>query len=244
MGAVERFRAAVAEALGDRSPITVAKSSGIERHAIRRVIEGRNCSLARAAEIAAALDIDFRLGPDPKDPIVGIPPWAQLLREDLELLINELRSSKVLPFIPAGEIATDDDEFEPVRRYDQATLRLAAGSHSFSDIESAAGEVRFRRDWLRAQHLQAANLVLLDASGDSMAPAIRDGDSILVDESRIKPVDGRVFAVRTVDGPLVKRLRRRSGRWWADSDNREHESRSISSEDRLLGMVVWWAHTE
>lgn len=77
-----------------------------------------------------------------------------------------------------------------------------------------------------------------------MAPAIRDGDSILVDESRTKAVDGRVFAVRTVDGPLVKRLRKRSGGWWIVSDNQEHTSRPISPEDRLLGLVVWWAHTE
>ena len=244
MKAVERFSAAVRSAVGKRSVSGAATDAGLPRDAIRYVLDGRDPRLSRAAEIAEALNIDFRLGPDPKDPIVGIPPWAQLLREDLELLINELRSSKVLPFIPTGEIATADDEFEPVRRYDQATLRLAAGSHSFSDIEPSVGEVRFRRDWLRAQHLQAANLVLLDATGDSMAPAIRDGDAILVDESRTKPVDGRVFAVRTVDGPLVKRLRRRSGRWWADSDNREHESRSISREDRLLGLVVWWAHTE
>ena len=220
-------QADLAAALGDRYDHSVI--SKVERNLSALLSDG----LTKAAQV---LDIstDYLLG------LTDDPTPAADRDSGTEAPSRE----KVLPFIPAGKSASLDDEFESVRRYDRSSLRLAAGSHSFSDIESAAGEVRFRRDWLRAHHLKAASLVLLDATGDSMAPAIRDGDSVLVDESRTKPVDGRVFAVRTVDGPLVKRLRRRSGRWWADSDNREHESRSISREDRLLGMVVWWAHTE
>ena len=213
------------------------------------MLDGRDPRLSRAAAIAEALDIDFRLGLDPEDSIVGIPPWAQLLRDDLAPLLAELRSKSgssgnVLHFVPAAGEAGAESEFEPVRRYDRSTLRLAAGAHSFSDSEAAAGEVRFRRDWLRAQDLRAANLVLLDAAGDSMAPTISDGDAVLVDESRTEPVHGRIFAMRTVDGPLVKRLRKRRGHWWADSDNKEYKPRSVSREDRLLGLVVWWAHTE
>ena len=46
-----------------------------------------------------------------------------------------------------------------------------------------------------------------------------DGDSPLVDHSRCDPAEGAFFAVRTVDGPEVKRLRCVDGRRWAISDN-------------------------
>ncbi len=38
----------------------------------------------------------------------------------------------------------------------------------------------------------------------------------------------------TPDGLLVKRLRKRKGRWWADSDNDVYEPRPISRSDRAL----------
>ena len=45
------------------------------------------------------------------------------------------------------------------------------------------------------------------------------------------------------DELLVKRLRKRKGRWWANSDNSDYEPRPMEEEDEVLGLVVWWAHT-
>ncbi|MDE0109950.1 MAG: XRE family transcriptional regulator [Bryobacterales bacterium] len=195
----------------------------------------------RAAQVLG-VSLDYLVGLT-DDPVPATDRASSVEAPPEQSPIKSRSSGRILHFTSSGD-AGAEDEFESVRRYDRRDLRLAAGSHSFSDIEPAAGEVRFRLDWLRAQNLRASNLALLDAAGDSMAPTIRDGDSVLVDESRIEPVHGRVFAMRTVDGPLVKRLRKRRDRWWADSDNQEHESRPILREDRLLGLVVWWAHTE
>ena len=41
---------------------------------------------------------------------------------------------------------------------------------------------------------------------------------------------------------LIKRLRKRQGRWWADSDKEKYEPQPIGADDRTLGFVVWWAH--
>ena len=45
-------------------------------------------------------------------------------------------------------------------------------------------------------------------------------------------------------GPLVKRVRKRDHRWWADSDNEEYEPQPLDDRARILGRVVWWAHTD
>ena len=72
-----------------------------------------------------------------------------------------------------------------------------------------------------------------------------DGDSALVDHSRCDPVEGEIFALRTLEGPLVKRLRFHDERWWASSDNdsSENGSRPLDGDDGIIGRVVWWAHT-
>jgi len=242
---IESFREHIRERIKVEGLRPFAARIGVPVGHVRSLSTDRPAKSTTIESVVDALGLVIAIEkPRPAEPFANAPPWAQSLRDDLALLLGQFKSNKVLQFVPAGEDVGAEDEFESVRRYDRSTLRLAAGSHSFPDIELVASEVRFRRDWLRAHHLQAANLVLLDATGDSMAPAIRDGDSVLVDESRVKPVDGRVFAMRTIDGPLVKRLRKRRGRWWAVSDNQEHKSRPVFEEDRLLGLVVWWAHSE
>ena len=55
---------------------------------------------------------------------------------------------------------------------------------------------------------------------------------------------GRSSALRTLEGPLVKRLRFHDERWWASSDNdsSENGSHSLDGDDKIIGRVVWWAH--
>ena len=148
------------------------------------------------------------------------------------------RDPKALPF------PGPDDEYESVRRYNAEDLRLAAGVRAFIDREPTPSEIRFRKDWLQTHALAAKNLMLINVIGDSMFPTIEDGDSVLIDESRRVPRSGRVYGLRTLDGPLVKRLLKRQGRWWAGSDNGEYKPRLMRKNDQTLGQVVWWAHTE
>ena len=134
--------------------------------------------------------------------------------------------------------------YEYVRRYAD-DVRLAAGSGTTVENENVVGHVAFRRDWMRGHRLRAERCSLVDVTGDSMEPELFDGDSALVDHSRCDPVEGEIFALRTLEGPLVKRLRFHDERWWASSDNdsSENGSRPLDGDDRIIGRVVWWAHT-
>ena len=137
-----------------------------------------------------------------------------------------------------------DEDYESVRRYESEDVALAAGTGTFADQEPVAGEVKFRTSWLRKRRLRAKDLFLVDVLGDSMERTIFHGDAALVDESRRSPRSGQVYALRAADGLLVKRLRKRDHRWWADSDNEEYEPQPLGDRARILGRVVWWAHTD
>lgn len=87
--------------------------------------------------------------------------------------------------------------------------------------------------WARPERLRCARV-----AGDSMTPALRDGDLAAVDRGRTEPIEGEVFAVRTAAGLAVKRLRRLGGRWHLTSDNADYPPRPVAA-DRLLGQVAW-----
>ena len=137
-----------------------------------------------------------------------------------------------------------DEDYESVRRYESEDVRLAAGTGTFADQEPVPSEVKFLKSWLRDHRLRAKDLFLADVLGDSMETTIYDGDSALVDESRTSPRSGKIYALRTGEGPLVKRLRKRDHRWWADSDNEKYEPQPLDDRARIMGRVVWWAHTD
>ncbi len=137
-----------------------------------------------------------------------------------------------------------DEDYETVRRYAPEDIRLAAGTGTFAEQEPVAGEVKFRTSWLRKRRLKAKDVFLVDVLGDSMERTIFAGDAALVHEIHTSPRSGKIYALQAGDGLLVKRLRKRDHRWWADSDNDSYEPQLLDDLARIMGRVVWWAHTD
>jgi phage repressor protein C with HTH and peptisase S24 domain len=121
-------------------------------------------------------------------------------------------------------------------------VKVVAGGGSFE----AAAEIRdyfaFKRDWL-ARKGSAAAMVLMDVTGNSMEPEIRDGDTVLVDQSRQGVVAGGIFAVGVEDTVMVKRLERRPGGLALLSDNPDYAPLVLRGGEmdsvRVIGRVVW-----
>lgn len=63
MDQLQRFRQEIARALGSRSAVSVAKSAGLPRLAIRQALTISEPKLGRAAEIAEAVGLEIRIGP-------------------------------------------------------------------------------------------------------------------------------------------------------------------------------------
>lgn len=145
---------------------------------------------------------------------------------------------------PAGSARADGvwEEFDLVPLYD-AVVSAGAGSVVTGD-ERPLAQMAFRKYWLGKLGLRAADLVMIRARGDSMEPAIRDGDTLLLDTSRNTPEGGYIYVVRVNDELRAKRLQRlMDGSVRVSSDNKVYADEVIDVSDlehlHILGRVVW-----
>jgi phage repressor protein C with HTH and peptisase S24 domain len=102
----------------------------------------------------------------------------------------------------------------------------------------------FQRDWLEGIASNGIDkLFALTIEGNSMAPTLLDGDTILVDRAQTKPRGDGIYLLN-VDGELlVKRLQRSmaDGTWTIISDNQLYPSEHGITPDLLdiEGRVRW-----
>ena len=121
---------------------------------------------------------------------------------------------------------------------------IAAGAGSNSDDEYVLSYVPFRDDWMRRHNLNAKCCCVVEVVGDSMEPTLENRGSILVDFDRTTRQTNRIFAVRTEDGPIVKRLiRDDAGIWSLTSDNPAYPPLPWPPEAILIGQVMWTGKT-
>lgn len=114
------------------------------------------------------------------------------------------------------------------------------------DFEASDECEIFRSEWLRDTVADASGLACLTVSGDSMAPTLRHGDSILVDRSASRVTQDAIYLVRPVHpgAAIIKRCWRdlKSGGIIVSSDNPTYPPQSLGDDDvRVLGRVVWYA---
>ncbi|WP_288485383.1 S24 family peptidase [uncultured Novosphingobium sp.] len=119
-------------------------------------------------------------------------------------------------------------------------LHASAGPGAEVSGESAVGSFRFSSRWLRAQGLQPDRLSAIAVRGDSMEPALRDGDEILVERGTETLRDG-IHVVRREGALLVKRIDTSlPGRLTLLSDNKVYAPIECEpGEVEVIGRVVW-----
>ena len=119
----------------------------------------------------------------------------------------------------------------------------SAGAGALADGEALAGKVGFDKQWLRKLGVEPRNVSLIRVDGDSMQPALNDGDDIMVDKgAALKPLRDGIHVIR-IDGVLmVKRLARApGGRLSVLSDNPAYPSwpDRDPAEVQVVGRLVW-----
>jgi phage repressor protein C with HTH and peptisase S24 domain len=124
----------------------------------------------------------------------------------------------------------------------KAAARLCAGGGSFEAEAVPVAEYLFPRQWL-ARMGPPSSLVFMDVVGDSMEPGIRDGDMVLVDQSRIAISPHAVQAVAVADAIYLKRVERRGDGILLHPDNPAHPDMELAGDEldafRIIGTVVW-----
>lgn len=125
--------------------------------------------------------------------------------------------------------------------------RASAGHGSGLGSDKVVDFLAFSEDWVRnTLHRRPANLALLEATGDSMDPTIRDGDILLVDTSAQDIQSSRVYVLQVNGALLVKRIQvRLDGSLVVKSDNPSYEPEVVRPDERnplrIVGQVVWQA---
>ncbi len=148
--------------------------------------------------------------------------------------------------IPPREFNLQDDKSYT------GVLQLTARGSTGSDDDNSHVEIRgvlaFKTEWLRANRLNTKHLDVIYADGHSMEPTINGGDVLLIDESKIEPRDGQIFALQSNSkGTIVKRLVRSDFNGWIirsdNPDKAKYGDQILSDEEinevRIIGRVVW-----
>lgn len=133
-------------------------------------------------------------------------------------------------------------EASPFKNIPKVKARLSAGGGSFEVGSEIEGYYAFRKDWLATKG--AINkMVLMDIFGNSMEPELKDGDTILIDESQKDILAGAVYAVGVDDTIMVKRLEKHPNKLVLLSDNKDYSPIYLEGVDidsvRIIGKVIW-----
>ena len=133
----------------------------------------------------------------------------------------------------------DDSLFKNVPK---VKARLSAGGGSFEIGSEIKGYYGFRKDWLITKG-NISKMVLMDIFGNSMEPEIKDGDTVLIDESQKDILAGAVYAVGVDDTIMVKRLEKHPNKLVLHSDNKEYAPIYLQGDEinsiRIIGKVIW-----
>lgn len=130
----------------------------------------------------------------------------------------------------------------------QLTARGSTGDGDDNPHVEIRGVMAFKSAWLRANNLNQKHLDVIYANGHSMEPTINDGDVLLIDESKIEPKDGQVFAMQSASkGTIVKRLVKSDFDGWIIRSDNPDKARygdetlrdGEINEVRIIGRVVW-----
>jgi phage repressor protein C with HTH and peptisase S24 domain len=99
--------------------------------------------------------------------------------------------------------------------------------------------------------LSAKHCALMTAIGNSMAPSTWDGDLVMINRRKRKPIPGRVCAFHSIeDGTIIRRFELIPGNaLLARCDNPDQRlfppllhTELGKLEDRVLGEVTWTGH--
>lgn len=148
--------------------------------------------------------------------------------------------------VPDSGYSANDHEFIPIPELD---VRLAAGTLGIENYqETEIGQILLRRSFLESFGLPIDRMRIVYSDGDSMEPAIRNRNPMLLFIERIQDmlqINRRiVYAINQGGSMLVKCISRtRDGIWLAKSLNPAYKPIPLTRDDgrdvNIVGRILW-----
>ncbi|WP_051564490.1 LexA family transcriptional regulator [Desulfovermiculus halophilus] len=121
------------------------------------------------------------------------------------------------------------------------TARLGAGGGSHVVDADVQGHIAFRSSWLH-QKGRPRDMVLMQVVGDSMEPGIREGDYVLIDQSKQEIYPGGVYALGLEDAIMIKQVDKRPDELIIISANSKYSPITLRGDEletvRIIGRVL------
>lgn len=128
-------------------------------------------------------------------------------------------------------------------RFVPKVAAVAGAGASLKTSDAIVGYYAFRTDFLGREHISERQSVLMDVRGDSMEPTLKDGDTVLIDQSEKEILDGRIYVVTLGDELRVKRVQKGWDGIVLTSDNSRYSDIHIAARDleafKVHGRVRW-----
>ena len=238
-----------------RSEREISRMATGQSAAISLIKTGRIPSVERVRRLCHALDLEFYVGPrrqlSPSTPGQGV----RQVREARGPRVDAMRPMSFLeedrPEFTSDSIVVDERNVLNVesfhRRYVRAASRITTSFPSLVGIreigvDGSESRVVFRCDWLLQQGIDPTRSVVLGVSGESMAPTVPGGSSVLVDCTRATLRDSGVFVVQTGGDLVVKRVTQDADdRWLLTCDHPEWPAEPWPNDAEVFGEVRWVA---
>jgi phage repressor protein C with HTH and peptisase S24 domain len=139
-----------------------------------------------------------------------------------------------------GVMPANDMVYIP--RYD---VRASAGGGELIGAEMVVDHMAFKQEWLNKMRLQRDQLALIEVHGDSMEPALKNTDIILIDLRANQLSANAIYVIQHNGHLLVKRLQAKlDGTVVIKSDNHHYDPEFLTAEEAasltVVGRVVWY----
>jgi len=178
---------------------------------------------------------------------------TNLTRKETKMLVENLHINPVWLTTGKGEIIhlelsderipyLSEPDFVLVPRYN---ILASAGGGAAIHSELIVDHLAFKAEWVMRMGLKPKKLALISVTGDSMEPALRHNDLVLVDlRTNHLTVDG-IYAIQHRGHLHVKRVQSKlDGTVIIRSDNTMYEPEVLKEEDKdnfvVVGRVVWF----
>ncbi len=222
-GLHERIRKAVQLAGGYSA---VADKPGLPGRTLSRLLAGQEPKMSHILDLALAASVR----------VEWLATGAGPMRADGSGFAEEPTAFAAAVSRPAP----GDDVL--ISRYD---ARAAAGLGATENTGYPVEKVLFSGDFIRNKlRRKPENLALIECCGDSMEPALLDGDELLVDTSATTLRHGAIYILRVGGALLAKRVQPRlDGTVAILSDNPRYPPEVISPSEAtpldVVGEVLW-----
>lgn len=240
----------LARLMADRgvNQLSLAKATGLQQSTISRILKPQGPKGIKSPSDAQVHPLAkyFELSSDQLRGHYPIPE-DYFSRARISLSRLDEFTSDPEPLV-ARSIPFDLKRSDDYVGISQLTASASAGPGEENSHVEIRGVLAFKAEWLRAKRVKPENLTVIYAKGESMWPTISDHDVLLVDESRVEPVDGSVFVLKSQErGTIVKRLIRSDfDGWIIRSDNPDKITYGDETlpdgeiyEHHILGQVIW-----